>query len=800
MTVDHMAGALRSPRYTFLCAPFLYGGLLVVIGAALAIQGFELIRLGGSAYYLVAGAMTLVAGGLMVAGRGLGSWIYGALLIGTLIWALSEAGINAWALAPRLIGPAILGLWLLVPWTVRGLLPLELSNRTLSNRAGGYAACLVLAVFLACALLPNGLAIDAPDNAVASRATTAGAAEDWPYYGGDAGGSRFSRLDQIKPANVKDLQVAWTFRTGPTPVGLAKTMEVTPIKIGDSLYLCDGANRVFALDAETGRQRWRFDPHNDILGITAGTCRGVAFYHSAATPIGQPCVDRIVATTIDGRLFELDARTGELCRDFGKGGMLSLESGLGHHVKGYYELTSAPTVARGRIVVGGWVSDNETVGEPSGVIRAFNADSGAFVWAWDIDRPGQTGIPADGVFSPGTPNVWAPMSFSDELGLVFLPTGNATPDYWGGHRSPGSEKFSSSVVAVDIVSGLPRWSFQTVHHDVWDYDVNSQPMLSVVAMGGREVPVVIQSTKRGEIFVLDQRTGQPVTKVEERAAPPSIGTGDRLATTQPYSTGMPSFAGPPLTEHDMWGLTPIDQLWCRIAFRSARYDGPMTPPGVQPTVKYPGYKGGVGWAGTSIDPERQLLIVNSSRIANYVRLIPRVVADRLGVKPLLPGMKRTAMQAQAGTPFAVSPLPFLSPLGAPCQQPPYGMISGVDMRTGKLRWTRPFGTAEDSGPLGYSSGLPISMGVPNDGAAITTRSGLTFIGATQELAFRALETVTGRELWKVRVPAGPQATPMTYLSRTSGRQFVVLAAGGHPSMRTKPGDYIIAYAVPVRKP
>jgi quinoprotein glucose dehydrogenase len=432
------------------------------------------------------------------------------------------------------------------------------------------------------------------------------------------------------------------------------------------------------------------------------------------------------------------------------------------------------------------------------VVRAFDAVTGAFAWAWDMGRPGDHGPLGPGEqFTRGTPNVWAPTTADEDLGLVFLPTGNATPDYWGAHRSAESEKYASSVVAVDAETGEPRWSFQTVHHDVWDYDVNSQPTLAEVEIADVMTPVVIQATKRGEVFVLDRRTGRPVTRVDERPAPQGAAAGDWLAPTQPYSTGMPSFGGPPLSERDMWGLTPLDQLWCRISYASARDDGPMTPPGVRPSVKSPGYKGGVGWGGVAVDLDRQIMVVNSSRLANYVTLVPRADADALGVRPRgLGPPSRARLQAQAGTPFAVSPKPFLSPLGVPCQEPPYGLLSAVDLRTQKLLWSQPLGTARDSGPMGLESRLPIRMGVPNDGGAVVTRGGLTFIGATQERALRAFETATGRLLWQARVPAGPQATPMTYFSDDSGRQFVVIAAGGHPSMRTKLGDYILAYALP----
>jgi quinoprotein glucose dehydrogenase len=438
-------------------------------------------------------------------------------------------------------------------------------------------------------------------------------------------------------------------------------------------------------------------------------------------------------------------------------------------------------------------------GSPSGVIRAFDAVTGKFAWAWDMGRPDRNTEPGPGeTYTPGTPNSWSVMSADEALGLVYVPTGNATPDYHGGHRSPEMDKYSSSVVALDVASGKARWSFQTTHHDLWDYDVPAQPVLVDLADGR---PALIQPTKRGEMFMLDRRTGEPIATVSEKNVPVSHVLGERSSPTQPFSTGLPSFAGPMPSEKTMWGLTPVDQAWCRLRFKQARFEGALTPIGDdKPTITWPGALGGNNWGSVAVDPVSRIMIVNSSHVINYNRLLPRAVADAMGLKPVpKPSFENVAGPvAQAGAPFAASISPFLSPLVAPCTQPPYGLISAVDLNTRKLLWQEPFGTARDSGPLLLSTGLPIPMGVPNIGGAVITASGLAFIGATQEHMIRAYDIRTGKELWKGRLPAGGNATPISYWSTKSHRQFVVMAAGGHGGILSGYGDQLIAFALPKR--
>jgi quinoprotein glucose dehydrogenase len=417
-----------------------------------------------------------------------------------------------------------------------------------------------------------------------------------------------------------------------------------------------------------------------------------------------------------------------------------------------------------------------------------------------MGAPERTGLPPSGqTYTPATPNSWGPISADETLGLVYLPTGNATPDYYGAQRRPFDDRYSSSVVALDAETGRLRWSFQTLHHDVWDYDVGAQPTLvDLPTPGGGVEHALIQATKRGEIFVLDRATGRPLRQVAERPAPQrGAAPGERLAATQPYSTALPSFRGPDLREADMWGVTPLDQLYCRIRFRMARYDGHLTPPGLKRWIASPGFLGGVDWGSVSVDIDHGVMFVNSNRMANYNRLLTRAESDALGLRPL--GAYSTNVSGpvpQLGVPYGASIHPFFSRLKIPCQEPPYGMISAVDLVTGKLIWTHSLGTAREVGPLGVPVLLPIPLGTLTTGGSMTTRSGVVFIGATQDRTFRALEASSGKLLWQAILPGDGFATPMTYVSPASGRQFVVIAAGGSHGIGPASSASMVAFALP----
>jgi len=764
-----------------------YAVVLAAIGLVLIVGGARLLSLGGSLYYLLAGLAIVASAVLLWRGRRESAWIYGAMLAATVVWALWEVGFDGWALMPRLVAPVVGGLIFLLP---------AISGRG-TRRGGGIGlAALVGSMALGLGLhAAEPKTLDPVEQAGRGPAPgriverpQAGSGGDWTNWGGDPGGSRFSRLGQITPQNVDKLKVAWTADLG------APAHEGTPLKVGERLYVCTSGSQVMALDAETGRELWRFNPGQPKE--MRSFCRGVSYYQ--APGLTGLCAERLLYGIATGYLVALDAATGRLCPDFGEGGRVSLLKGMPKALPGYYVLTSPPAIVRGKAVFGGWVTDGMYWGEPSGVIRAYDAVTGKLSWAFDMGRPERTTEPPPGeTYTPSTPNSWAPPSADPELGLVYLPTGNATPDYYGAQRRPFDDRYSSSVLALDAETGAVRWSFQTTHHDLWDYDVASQPVLVDLPNGAK---ALVQTTKRGEIFLLDRATGRPLAPVTEHrvpqlGAPPT----ERLSPTQPFSDALPSMRGPNLTEKMMWGITPLDQLWCRIRFREARYEGPLTPVGLTPAIVYPGYIGGMNWGSSAIDPERGLMLVTSNRFANYNRLISRQEANARGILPM--GTPGTTIRGaggpvpQLGTPYGADIGRFMSFLGTPCQQPPYGKISAVDLNTGKLVWTRSFGSARNLGPLGLHSNLPIRIGAPTLGGGIVTRSGLMFIGGSVDHDFRAISMEDGRELWRSRLPTGGLAIPSTYISPKSGRQFVVIAAGGGLGV-SPPGNTLVAYALP----
>lgn len=755
--------------------------VLAIIGLPLFAGGGWLLSLGGSPYYVLAGLAVLASAYFAFKGSARAIAIYAALLLATLVWSLFESR-NVWGVQARFVAPAVLGIWVCWPW-LRKLPTLALV---------GAAVAVVLGVSVPVWLVVRDEG-SLPQAAVAQGNAEAGSGE-WRHYGNDLGGKKYSPLTQINRGNIGQLDHAWTYHTGEPFTG--NGVQNNPLMIGDTVYICTSSNQVHAINAETGERRWAFDPGIDPPSSSA--CRGVAYFEEAEAD--GACAARIISGTIDARLMALDARTGKPCKDFGKDGFVNLLTGMGDVLPDYYYVSSAPTIVRGKVIVGGNVMDGQMAGEPSGVIRAYDAVTGAFAWAWDMDRPGEHGMPPEGEsFSRGTANSWAPMSGDEELGLVYVPTGNGTPDYWGAHRSPGTEKYSSAVVAIDAETGAERWHFQTVHHDVWDYDLASQPTLLDLPVNGETVPALLQPTKQGEIYLLDRRTGKPIAPVSEKPVPQGTMAGERLSPTQPVSAGMPGFGREVLTESMMWGATPLDQLWCRIKFRQSRYQGAYTPPGLGWSIQYPGNVGGMNRGGISVDPQNGLMVVDWLRLPIRVRLVPREEANALGLFPTKTGaVPHVGVQnPQAGVPYAalLDPL-FASPLEMPCLEPPYGNIAVVDLKTRKVVWKKALGTSVDTGPFRIASNIPLPLGVPSFGGSLTTGGGLIFIGGSQEKRFRALDIETGKQLWSRRLPAGGNANPTSYISPESGRQFVVIAAGGSIVLGSGSSDAFVAYALP----
>ena len=774
------------------------GIILIAIGLSLAVGGVYLIVLGGSWYFAPAGVGLTVAGVQVLRRRPSGTAIYLVVFGATVVWSLWDVGMAFWPLVSRLFAPAVLAVPLLI---LAPSLPF-VRERAAKASAFGLAAVILLAVLATgyAAFQPRPIiAADGTRQPIAGTAVAPIGGGDWKYWGRTPSGTRFAPLNQITPGNVKDLKVAWTYRTGEIPKG-PEGFVVTPLFANGLLYGCTQSNMIFALDGDTGLERWRFDTHSK--GSFRPRCRGVGYYDSsAASSVGAAkgatasahCARRIISTTVDARMVALDALDGKPCEDFGTNGFVSLSAGMGTIKPGFYFPTAAPTIVRDLVIVGGLVRDNAEVGEPSGVVRAFNVRTGALVWAWDLGNPAITGLPLPGQsYTRGTPNVWSTPAYDDALGLIYLPTGNATPDFWGGERRPQDDRYNSSIVALDIATGRERWHFQTVHHDLWDYDVPSQPALYDVPDGhGGKTPALIQTTKTGQIFMLDRRTGKPIADVQERRVPQGGVAGDYTSLTQPFSLGMPAIGTEPLSERRMWGMTLVDQLACRIAFRKARYEGAFTPPSDRTTIHFPGWFGGMNWGSVSINENLGYMIVNDIRMGVTTRLVPRAEYDASHKGSGSEG----GGAAQLGTPWGVEQGSLVSPLGIPCQEPPFGTLTAINLATRQIAWQVPLGTVSDLGPLNIATHLPIPIGMPTRGGPVTTSSGLIFMAGTQDFFLRAIDVRTGRELWKGRLPVGAETTPMTYVSAHSGHQFVVISAGG-TTASGKMGDYVIAFALP----
>ncbi|QNQ11529.1 membrane-bound PQQ-dependent dehydrogenase, glucose/quinate/shikimate family [Sphingomonas alpina] len=784
-------------------AAMILGFVIGLIGLVLAIGGAWLAVLGGSLYYLVTGVAMLAAGVQLIRGRMAGVWLYIAIFVLTLLWAFWEVGTNPWALVPRVIAPLVL------------LFAVLLVMPTLSQAAnrwriglGASAAVLLVAVIGGVVI---GSSAQSPVRAALPSQAAPGMTDssgqvvgaDWPAYGGTYSARRFSPLTQINVSNVGKLKRAWLAHTGDMPAtpDAAKMYgaETTPLKIGDTLYMCSAKGIMIALDPATGAEKWRFDPKvpDKWIPYTAA-CRGVSYYAVPNATVGQACATRIIEGTLDARLIAVDAATGKPCADFGTNGQVDTKIGMGEVYPGLVSITSPPTIVRGVVVTGHQILDGQERYAPSGVIQGYDAVTGALRWGWDMLKPDWTGAPPAGQqWSRGTPNMWTTASGDEALGLVYLPLGNSAVDYWSSLRTPIENSFANSLVAIDVATGKPRWSFQTVKKDVWDYDLGSQATLIDYA----GVPALLLPSKQGDIYVLDRRTGRPLTPIGTIKAP---GGGIEPAERSPTQivSLWHTLRKDPLTERDMWGMSPIDQMICRIQFRQARYAGYFTPPETgKYTVEYPGYNGGSDWGGITVDPQRGVIIANYNDMPNHVRLVPRKIADQRGWKTReqaggpTPGAEG-AGDPQAGTPYAVDVnagwrMKFT---GLLCKQPPYGGIRAIDIRTGKTIWDRPLGTARTNGPFGIPSMLPINIGTPNNGGSVVTAGGLVFVAAATDNLIRAIDMRTGKVVWSDVLPAGGQATPMVY--EQGGREYLVIMAGGHHFMETPIGDSLVAYALP----
>jgi quinoprotein glucose dehydrogenase len=604
---------------------------------------------------------------------------------------------------------------------------------------------------------------------------------------------------------VAALEPAWSFRTGETPeaepTDRPTAFEATPIVVDGLLYVSTPLGKVFALDPASGAERWRFDARVDP-GSEFGdfTNRGVSSWLDTAAGPGDACRRRIVLATIDARLIELDAKTGRVCAGFGEGGTVDLSRGLRNPAPAdyveEYEVTSPPAVAGDVLVVGSGVADNRRTDSASGEVRGYDARTGELRWTWDpvpadSSDPGWRTWEGPAAHRTGAANTWSVIAADPERDLVFLPTGSPSPDYYGGERL-GQNLYANSVVALRASTGERVWHFQVVHHDLWDYDIASPPLLATLQKGGREIPVLLQATKTGQLFVLDRETGAPVFPVEERPVPPSTVPGEKAWPTQPFSS-LPPLSPQRFTADDAWGITPFDRRSCRKQIAALRNEGIFTPPSLEGSLVLPHNAGGAHWGGVAYDPERQIAVVPVNHIAAYVQVFPREQYDEDEAE------RSDYEYAQmSGTPYMMRRGIVLSPLGLPCTARPWGALVGVSLGTGKKLWEVPLGTTRDVFASRIHLPLSFDWGTPNLGGAIVTAGGVVFIGAAMDDYLRAFDVETGRELWRGRLPAGAQATPMTYRLDANGRQFVVVAAGGHGKLGTDRGDYVVAFALPGR--
>jgi quinoprotein glucose dehydrogenase len=618
----------------------------------------------------------------------------------------------------------------------------------------------------------------------------------WAAYGGDEGGTRYSPLAKITPANVGQLRVAWIFRTGELGQGVKdwrrSAFEVTPILYDGTLYLTTSSTDVVAVNAIDGTLRWRHDSESrKDLHYSDGVSRGVSLWVDEASEPKAVCHARIYAPTLDARLLALDAATGKACADFGERGAVNLLNDVRSQFKEgdewrNYLVTSPPAILDGKVIVGSSIGDNRGVLEELGSVRAFDARSGALKWSWDpIPRDASNSVfkewSPERVKSASAANAWAPLSVDAARHLVFAPTGSASPDFFGGER-PGDNRWANSVVALEGDTGDLKWGQQLVHHDLWDYDVGSQPTLADLVHDGRHVAAVIQATKTGFLYTFDRDSGAPIFPIVEKPVPQDAVPGEHPSPTQPYPMAPPALTRQaPLTADDAWGVAWFDTRACRKRIEGYRSEGIFQPPAIKDSLMQPGNAGGANWGGIAFDPKRQLAVVNTMNLPFVVALIPRA---ELREQRESGNYEDWEFARQDGTPYGMRRTVFRSRLGVPCVKPPWGMLTAVDMEHGTIKWQIPLGDA----PF-----IHMNVGMPAIGGPIVTASGLVFIAASFDGRMRAFETDSGKLLWEVKLPAGGQATPMTYA--IGGRQYVVVAAGGYKS-DTPRGDYLVAYSLP----
>lgn len=767
-----------------------------LIGVALLVGRVWLVGLHESFYHVIAGIVYIVAAVQLWRLRPSGAWLVAIVALLTVPWAIREDGFVFWALFPHLLWPMVLALVTLLlatPLSVRGI-------RRWCACLGGLAAAALTATLLGLAFVPHNV-ISPASGTPFKLAKGDDSSVTWSAYGRTLSGKRYAPINRINRGNVDQLKVAWIYRTGETGEGFPgdewdthMTFEATPILHDGTLYFPTSTTNVVALDAATGELRWRHDSHVKRIHYSDAASRGVSLWVDPDTGADAPCHARIFAPTLDSRLLALDAATGKLCPDFGDHGVVYLRQGVHSTYEPGdrwldYLVTSPPAVMDGKVIVGSSVGDNRAVRVELGIVRAYDARTGKLLWSWDpIPRS-----PDNPVYEQWTPhsasisraaNAWAPLSADPVHNLVYVPTGSVSPDFFGGKRR-GDNRWADSLVALDADTGKLVWGRQLVHHDLWDYDLPAQPTLVTLEHNGKKVPAVIQATKMGMLFTFNRLTGEPIFPVVEKPVPQGGVPGEMPSGTQPFPTAPPPLVRHgPVTPDDAWGLTFGDEGQCRASIRKFRSDGIYTPPSLGGSIEMPSYAGGSEWGGIAFDPVHRVALVNTNNLPAVVALVPR---DQMEKQQASGKYDDWDFSKMAGTPYGMRRKVLLSPLGIPCTAPPWGTLAAVDMVHGTILWQV---------PLGVTPSVHMPLGMPNMGGPIVTAGGVIFIAATVDDYIRAFDIETGEKLWQHHLPAGGQATPMTY--KANGRQYVVIAAGGHGGLGTTRGDYVIAFALPHR--
>jgi quinoprotein glucose dehydrogenase len=603
-------------------------------------------------------------------------------------------------------------------------------------------------------------------------------------------GHKYSALNQINTTNVQNLELAWEYHTGEMNVAknTLDAFEDEPSLIDGNLIVCTISRRLIALDPATGKQRWIYDPKQKSTGMKK--CRGISAWLDNDAPTDAMCKTRIFLGTADYRLVAIDAKSGKPCPDFGVKGEVKMPVSTVEIFPGEVSAGSRPAIVNGVVVVGSTVADDQRFAAPSGRVLAYDARSGKPMWEFDplprtsADAAANTWLKGN-AGNEGGGNVWAEMAVDESLDLVYLPTTSPSVDFYGGGR-PGNNAYADSIVALQGATGKVIWYFQFTHHNIWDYDTPSQPLLIDFPYKGKMVPALVQTLKTGLIFAFDRKTGEPLIPIVERPVPQQgKAPGEWLSPTQPFPVGMPTLAPQGLMPDDAWGFTPVDRWLCKKKIAELNHGPIYTPPSLKGTTLQPGAAGGPNWGGGAYDPVSHLMVVPSAKVAMVVTLVPR--AEVKLSKDQAIETRSAMLFPSEGTPYVTKMGPLLSPFGAPCTAPPWATLIAVDMVSGKIRWEVPLGSIEKLAPIP----IPWELGTPGAGGPLVTAGGLVFIGYTLDDKLRAFDLKTGKTVWKAELPAPGMATPVTY--QVNKEQYVVLTAGGHSMYGTKKGDSVVAY-------